>query len=377
MTDSEIRKGNISGVLTSKARKSKIPLAGTFELSPICNMQCRMCYVRKTSVEVAAHSRTMMSLTEWKKIADEAFDKGMLFLLLTGGEPFLWPDFKELYQYLAAKGFIISINTNGTLIDEETLSWLSKQPPNRINITLYGSSDDTYEKLCGVRGMYHKTVENIDRLIGAGINVKLNCSLTPYNAADLADIVSFAKKRNLLLSVGHYMFPPVRREPSKIGTEEERFSPSDAAKYLLETHRLQDDHETYSAFLKRAAEGSIAPPGMDESCIDPVDGKIRCGAGRSSTWITWDGLMIPCGMFSGPHADLRETSFANAWELLTQITEKIQLSGICQSCKNQFLCHSCAAIAAAETGDPCRIPRYLCEMADEIRRQASARLSNI
>ena len=42
----------ISKYLFAKASKSKIPLSGTFELSPCCNLDCRMCYVRKTKQEV-------------------------------------------------------------------------------------------------------------------------------------------------------------------------------------------------------------------------------------------------------------------------------------------------------------------------------------
>ena len=35
-----------------------------------------------------------------------ARDAGMLYLLLTGGEPFLWPDFWTLYDELIDMGFI-------------------------------------------------------------------------------------------------------------------------------------------------------------------------------------------------------------------------------------------------------------------------------
>lgn len=104
--------------LFHKASGQLLPLSGTFELSPVCNFSCRMCYVRKTPQEVAAHPRAMLTLERWLELARQAREQGMLYLLLTGGEPFLWPDFWPLYEQLIDMGFLISINTNGSLIDE-------------------------------------------------------------------------------------------------------------------------------------------------------------------------------------------------------------------------------------------------------------------
>ena len=56
---------------------------------------------------------------EWIKLAHQMKDAGTLFLLLTGGEPLLFPGFKEVYIELQKMGMILTINTNGTLIDEE------------------------------------------------------------------------------------------------------------------------------------------------------------------------------------------------------------------------------------------------------------------
>ncbi|MCD7818155.1 MAG: radical SAM protein, partial [Lachnospiraceae bacterium] len=127
-----------------KAEQSKVPLSGTFELSPVCNMNCRMCYVRMTQKEMDATGGRLRSIEEWLTLAKEAQKRGMLLLLLTGGEPFLWPDFQELYTELKKLGLVISINSNGTMIDEKVMTWLSEDPPSRMNITLYGASDETY-----------------------------------------------------------------------------------------------------------------------------------------------------------------------------------------------------------------------------------------
>ncbi len=352
--------------LYHKASRQLIPLSGTFELSPVCNFSCRMCYVRKTAKEVQESSRKILNLDDWLRIAREAREQGMLYLLLTGGEPFLWPDFWKLYDELIDMGFLISINSNGSLIDENAIKHLVSKAPRKINITLYGASDESYERLCGVKGVFTKVKQAIDQLVAVGIVVKLNCSLTPENAADLDNIIQFAKDRKLLLSVVTYMFPPVRRDPSMVGINE-RFTAEDAAYYRLATVKKQAGDEYYYDYLKKILDGAVEPPGLDEGCVDPLDGKIHCRAGKATFWVTWDGWMTPCGTMSEPKVDMKEMSFSQAWQLITEKSAALKLSGVCEKCPNQNICHPCAAIAYAETGVSTGIPRYLCHMVNHMQ----------
>ena len=82
--------------LVHKAKNSRIPINGSIELLPLCNMNCDMCYVRLSRTEMEAQGR-LRTLDEWLDIAEEMRKAGTLFLLLTGGEPLLYPDFKQLY----------------------------------------------------------------------------------------------------------------------------------------------------------------------------------------------------------------------------------------------------------------------------------------
>lgn len=343
-----------------KASRSRIPLSGTFELSPVCNFSCQMCYVRRTAKEVKEHERPMVSSEQWLKIAEEAREAGMLYLLLTGGEPLLWPDFWNLYEKLVRMGFLVAVNTNGSLLDQDALERFRRLPPRRINITLYGASDGTYEKLCRVKGVFSKVDRAVMGLKEAGIQVKLNCSLTPANADDLEEMVRYAKERKLILDIASYMFPPVRRDPTLIG-ENKRFTPEESARYRLKAYRLQNGKEKYQEYLNKVLEGKFSIPEKAESCADPMDGSIRCRAGNASFWITWDGWMTPCGMMSAPGQDLYEMDFKTAWERLSQTCSRLKLSGICKKCTAQEFCHVCAAMACAETGAVSGRPEYLCE----------------
>lgn len=365
MSEEKISGRPLTDYLNLKACHLRIPLNGTFELSPVCNFSCRMCYVRKTVKEVRESPRGILTLDDWRRIAREAREAGMLELLLTGGEPLLWPDFWTLYEELIDMGFLISINTNGSLIDEKAIARFMKRPPQRINITLYGASDATYKRLCGVDGVFTKVDFAIRGLLAAGLTVKLNCSLTPDNARDVDRIVDYAKERNTRLSLATYMFPPIRRDPTQIGVNA-RFTPEESSQYMMRYLRRNRGEERFYRYVKTILDGKSKPLGLDEDCLDPVDGQIRCKAGRASFWISWDGWLLPCGMMPEPKVDLKGQRFSDAWAKLTELAAAIRLSGLCEKCPSREICHPCAAIAYAETGQFSGIPTYRCHAVQQM-----------
>ena len=135
--------------LFMKATQMGTPLSGTFELTPRCTLDCKMCYIHNKANDLAVIEKEKP--TEWwLDLAKKAQGAGMLLLLLTGGECMLRKDFEEIYLACKKMGLLITINTNATLIDEEKIKFFKENPPQRVNITLYGMSRETYGNLCGV-----------------------------------------------------------------------------------------------------------------------------------------------------------------------------------------------------------------------------------
>ena len=114
--------------LFAKAARNHIPLYGVLELLPLCNLNCDMCYVHLSKQEMQSQGG-LRSVDEWISFAHQMKDAGTLFLLLTGGEPLLFPQFKELYCALKDMGMILTLNTNGTLINEEWAEFFAKNKP--------------------------------------------------------------------------------------------------------------------------------------------------------------------------------------------------------------------------------------------------------
>lgn len=146
---------------------------------------------------------------------------------VNGDRALVRKDFRYLLTELKKMGLLVSVNSNGSLIDRDWLDFFRHEPPFRFNITLYGASDAAYERLCG-RPMFARVTENIRALRELGVGVKLNVSMTPYNVADMAEIYRIAQELGTPMQLATYMFPPIRRDEALVGSND-RFTACQAA----------------------------------------------------------------------------------------------------------------------------------------------------
>lgn len=349
---------SIKSAMLNKAALNKVPVSGTFELTPRCNMNCKMCYIRRSPDDINA-LQSEISAEDWIEFGKECADNGMLFLLLTGGEPFLRKDFRTIYEGLKKLGLYISINSNGTFINKETVEWLKKDPPSEINITLYGASRETYMKLCGFANGFDLALQAIQLLTEAGIKVNINVSLTKLNVHDLEKIVAIGKKYDVTMKIASYMFPPVRKDNSEINTEA-RFTAEECGDIRLRTLKAQFSEDEYMNILRTLQKGDFSVIGSEE-CERPEGDSTTCMAGRSSFWITYDGRMTPCGMINSPIAFPFRDGMSTSWKYIAGETDKIRMPVQCTDCKAKKICKVCMAITTAEgNGDASVRPEYLC-----------------
>lgn len=352
--------GEFSNRLRMKAADNRIPVTAAFEISPVCNFTCKMCYARRTMEQVKA-AGGLRSVEWWLNTAREAKKQGLLYLLLTGGEPFLYPDFRQLYEALAEMGMLLSINSNGSVINEEIAGWLEKRPPMRINITLYGASDETYRRLCGDPKGFTKVCKAVEILKKHGLRFIFNASITPENQAEVKEILEFGKKNNTPVRIATYMFAPVRRIADCFG-KNDRLTPRDAGrqKAMVDYYQLSKD-----SFVRNARYYSQFTPldQIDFETISAEEGRVmRCYAGRSSYWIDWQGNFSACGMIDTPKYSLDKYELAEAWKKTVRYIDEVRFAGTCVGCPNFTICNPCLALVYSETGDLSKRPEYHCKM---------------
>lgn len=335
--------------LSERAGEKGIAASGVFELTARCTLRCKMCYVSGllSDDEAVAKERTG---NEWIALAREARDAGMLYVLLTGGEVFLRKDFREIYEEITMMGLIPTIYTNATLITQDVAKWVSRRPPEKIDITIYGASALTYKMVCGSEWGFERTVRGIDNLLSAGVDVRLKTTVLPDNAGEYEKLLEFAKERNLTLRFCWYISP----KRNLLGKVEEipRLKPKDLAAYMLRASR------DYS---------SIEPQEQKQASEPEFDKRspFKCYAGSRSFWVNWEGQMVPCGLMTEPLAYPFESGFQEAWRKLSEEVLKIPKCQTCISCPLKRSCLTCPARLKNETGVFTKAADYLCELAEE------------
>ena len=357
---------HLSRYLHSKGAKLGLPIGGNFELTARCNFDCPMCYVHLKQEDIEAQGRELTA-KQWIDIARQARDAGMVFALLTGGEPFVRKDFFEIYRAMKEMGLMISINSNGSMLSGPILEKLLEDPPFRVNVSLYGGSNETYCGMCG-QPAFDRVVENIAALKAGGVDVRLNVSITPYNREDLGAICRKAEELGVHVKVASYMYPSIRVNGGKYGYGD-RLDPDGAGAAAVEWDQMRFTPEE---FARRACAMHEYTLVEESECAADLDEGVRCRAGSTSFWMTWDGRMLPCGMMPYPTAYPLEVGFREAWEQIRAETKKLRMPAKCGSCPKRGACAVCAAVCVTETGRFDGVPEYMCAMTDATIRRTWA-----
>lgn len=330
-----------------KAREKGIPLNGQFELTPLCNFDCKMCYTHLTKAQM--QGRKLLTVDQWKQITDEAYAAGMVRVNLTGGECLSYPGFKELYLYLHSLGCEIRVLTNGALLDEEWVGFFKDHPPILIQITLYGGDEDTYERVTGQR-KFAIVAENIRRVDEAKLPIGLAITPSKYMGEGMEDTIRAAHAFGLPYYISPDLIDP-KEETGRSGQDHE-LNIDDYVKI----YRLRN--ELKGIEILSAEPDQLPPPGgPHHEC--KVFG-LNCGGGMSCFDIDWTGAMYICNSYRSAKFYPLEEGFMPCWEKLHRIAAEWPRVPECIECPYEQVCTNCEVRKAA-FGEPGKQPLELCQ----------------
>jgi radical SAM protein with 4Fe4S-binding SPASM domain len=329
-----------------RAAAFRQPVNGTFELTERCNLACRMCYVGQEPGDAARRAKELPA-SAWLELARHAVDNGMVFLLLTGGEIFLRPDFFELYTPLTRLGIFVTLFTNGTLISDALAARLAEAPPSRTEITLYGATAATYEAVTGVRGGYARCCTGIEALVKHRVPLGLKTTLTRQNVGELDAMRQMAHNWGLPFAAGWLLSK--RRDGAL----------SEVANCRLFPYQCVDLEAT-----ARASGTDWTEAALRESSLSH-DRNFHCQAGRAAFVINPLGEMNACVDLALPAARPLEVGFRRAWEQVQYFVDSAPpLAPLCVACDARTYCPRCPGWSQLETGTLSDPVPYLCEIAN-------------
>jgi MoaA/NifB/PqqE/SkfB family radical SAM enzyme len=166
----------------------------TIDITDKCNFNCTHCF--RNSKNHISFSR-LSSILEKIKIKHN--------VCITGGECLIYPNFIDIYIKLKTLKFNVVILTNGSAINNEIIKFFSLFPQDQIHICLYGITENTYEKVTGVKNIFKKVMSNINLLLKNKINFFISTLVTNQNIHEFYKIKEFARKLKVPFKFYHFL----------------------------------------------------------------------------------------------------------------------------------------------------------------------------
>ena len=329
-----------SRIILDKCINQRLPYHACFELTPFCNFRCNMCYVRLDN-EQAKGQGDLLTTEEWIQMAQEAKKMGTLSLEVTGGEAVTRPDFPILMETFVKLGFIINLRTNGYLIEGERLELLKKYKPHRIGITIYGASNDTYKRICGIPDGFSVVTGNILKLKEEGFDLHLSMMVTQDNIDDRKALNEWAEANDLSIIPHGGMINPIRNAERKVD-------------------HLRVDYSDEDCDLSDIIQSGKNEILNRESYLNPF---WMCKGYGAMFCISWDGRMTLCNTMTAVWQDPRKHGVEKAYHNLYSELDKLKRPIECETCDYIEYCASCPSQLLSETGSPSSTCEGICRRA--------------
>jgi MoaA/NifB/PqqE/SkfB family radical SAM enzyme len=184
------------------------------KLSNVCNLKCRMCAAKSSSLiqKEANHYPEHSSVWLSNKIIGTDNEQRFLaklanttFIELTGGEPFVSPENKKLIQLIANTEHVGNINiritTNGMTVNKVVLEHLKKFKHASVTFSIDDIHDRLYYSRSGA--IHDQIVSNLNTVQEAGIHIEVYCTVNNYNIWFLPELDSYFDN----VCYGHLSYP--------------------------------------------------------------------------------------------------------------------------------------------------------------------------
>ena len=260
----------------------RFPLACQWEVTCRCNLHCVMCYT--DCFNHPDKIRKELSTDDILLIMDQVAEAGCLELCLTGGEPLARPDFFQIYEHAVRIGFLVTLFTNGTLITELVADRLAAHPPHRIEISLHGLTEETFEKITLGRGSFQRCRQAIAWLTQRRLPLTLKTTAMTLNHHEILPIKQYVQG---IGSIGYKLGEEMR--PGIDGSGE-------PFQFALSPDALID-------LMKQD------PQLWKESCQKQTQDALPCRSGMQRFHIDAYGFLQLCSGNRAQGYDLRNGSF--------------------------------------------------------------------
>ena len=257
------------------------------------------------------------------------------------------PEFETIWKELSRMGFFITLQTNASMIQGRVANLLEQYPPGSVKITLYGTDDDIYKKVCRVEKGFTRTDAGIRTLKELKIPIKLVSTVIQQNQDDAMKMAFYAYMHG---------FPWA-------GTGSIRKSVRGV------------DYDVQDLLIKESSKESGGTMIQSDSAKKKVVDMSRkpctyCRDYRVGYWILWDGTMSFCSFINETGLSVRELSFLQTWKQLVELEDTLEWPEECHICSVKDECDKCAATLVTECGSLYKVKKgFCCDKVKKVKRE--------
>jgi MoaA/NifB/PqqE/SkfB family radical SAM enzyme len=322
-------------LFSNRPTSPSFPIAASLDLTSGCNLKCLHCFLRYEGVNL--RNKSTRDVQALLKTLEEL---GVLFLVLTGGEPLSRPDFSEIYRSAKRRGFFLMLFSNGTLMTDAIMDLLADQPPRRIELTAYGHTEETYEAVTGIPGSFGRFRYAVDGLLRRGLLVRLKSMVLRTNVHEWEAIRNWAVTLGCDFQYDAIIHPCMNGDSRPL---RERLSPEEIARFR---HSDRDRTEPAPANVQGARRYLFG-----------------CGAGLLTVHIDAEHQAHPCMNWRIDPFDMTRPDVRDRWgAYLNALRDRPAPGGRCDTCKDRGQCQACVAHCLLETGQASGTPSFFCRL---------------
>jgi heme b synthase len=329
------------------------PRLVAWEVTRRCNLNCVHCRASAERGPYPGELEGPKSL----EIIDQIAGLGKSVVILTGGEPLLREDIFDLARYGTERGLRMVMATNGTLLTPVIAERIRSSGIQRVSISLDGANAEEHDKFRQVQGAYQASLKGIEILKEAGVEFQVNTTITKHNYRRCREILDSVMH---LGAVAHHLFLLVPTGRAREMADQE-IDALEYEKLLLWFNQMQKKVPIhlkatcaphFYRILRQEAHKRGEKVDFQTYGLDAVT--RGCLGGISFCFISYEGMVQPCGYLELKCGNLKEESFETIWansQVFNRLRDFSAYKGKCGRCEYVKFCGGCRARAFEATGD--------------------------
>lgn len=323
------------------------PLDLSWEVTKRCNLNCHHCYNDSHAIGYEP------SLEQIHSVVNELSSTKLRNIVVTGGEPLMREDLQTIIGWLRPLTFNLTLATNGTIINEQNISWLGEMI-DLVNLSLDAGNKFAYEKFRGRKGTFDKCLRGLELLVQKKVPVVIQTTISRFNIDSLEELADLAIEKGATAWIVRLPVYSGRANQYK----EDFLSRDELVKRASYLSEIRSRYQRKFAELQIGVNfiWSYEKP---FNYVQQQDRAISCAAGTVSTLLTAEGTLVPCSLFSS--TDFRsnvvwDNNFLKEWEIAQcmQTMRSLRLNQVdkCYHCEDyKVKCSSGCRAKAYLSGD--------------------------